>query len=623
MLKNLNHSDPSTNGKEVPEKARDVQLGVASPSMVTPINNATPLPLSASDISAKLVIVGAALMAMIGVTAFVFDGGLIAIVLASAVATVLWLGINWHHGSFSVTKQRVHDLQQAQQKAEKANLAKSRFLAIASHEMRTPLNGILGMSKLLDDTPMTPEQANYNKAIRISGESLFSFVEDMLDFTRIESGHFKLHPTATNIEKIMEEVCELLAPRAHDKKLELTAITDHRLPQDLLLDAGRLRQVLVNLTSNAIKFTEIGGIAMRAKLSIGANGKPVIRFIISDTGPGIPDCDKQRIFNEFEQGELNTSRSYEGAGLGLAISRVIIEKMNGSINVLDHKPGGTEFVAEIPMKPSKSPKQTPLAFPTEDKVLIISNGPFEGLLMAEMIESADGNVQLVTTIADAQISLAHDSEQIVIIDEAVLGANNQSLKKFSSIAKKIILLEPSSRKKLKKYQAQGYSSYLIKPVRRETLAFVLGKNAEFKLDNNKQTHKKLTANNPNPRKILLVEDNPVNTLLARSVLEKNQHQVDVAVNGAVGVQLFKQAIEYGLPYDLIYMDLHMPVMDGMSAIKAIREIENSSELSKTRIVALSADEEEQTHRKARLVGADEFLAKPFEPNMLIESANQA
>ena len=152
---------------------------------------------------------------------------------------------------------------------------------------------------------------------------------------------------------------------------------------------------------------------------------------------------------------------------------------------------------------------------------------------------------------------------------------------------------------------------------------MLGKNAEFKLDNNKQTHKKLTANNPNPRKILLVEDNPVNTLLARSVLEKNQHQVDVAVNGAVGVQLFKQAIEYGLPYDLIYMDLHMPVMDGMSAIKAIREIENSSELSKTRIVALSADEEEQTHRKARLVGADEFLAKPFEPNMLIESANQA
>ena len=623
MLKNLNHSDPSTNGKEVPEKARDVQLGVASPSMVTPINNATPLPLATSEISAKLVIVGALLMAMIGVTAFIFDGGLIAIVLASAIATVLWLGINWHHGSFSVTKQRVHDLQQAQQKAEKANLAKSRFLAIASHEMRTPLNGILGMSKLLDDTPMTPEQANYNKAIRISGESLFSFVEDMLDFTRIESGHFKLHPTATNIEKIMEEVCELLAPRAHDKKLELTAITDHRLPQDLLLDAGRLRQVLVNLTSNAIKFTEIGGIAMRAKLAIGANGKPVIQFIISDTGPGIPDCDKQRIFNEFEQGELNTSRSYEGAGLGLAISRVIIEKMNGSINVLDHKPGGTEFVAEIPMKPSKSPKQTSLPFSTEDKVLIISNGPFEGLLMAEMIESADGNVQLVTTIVDAQESLAHDSEQIVIIDEAVLGANNQSLKKFSSIAKKIILLEPSSRRKLKKYQAQGYSSYLIKPVRRETLAFVLGKNAEFKLDNNKQTHKKLTANNPNPRKILLVEDNSVNTLLARSVLEKNQHQVDVAVNGAVGVQLFKQAIEYGLPYDLIYMDLHMPVMDGMSAIKAIREIENSSELSKTRIVALSADEEEQTHRKARLVGADEFLAKPFEPNMLIESANQA
>ena len=628
MLKNLNHSDPSTNGKEVLEKAGDVQLGVASPSMVTPINNAventaTPLPLSASDISAKLAIIGAALMAMIGIASYIVNGGFIATVLASAIAAVLWLGMNWHHGSFSVTRQRVQDLQQAQQKAEKANLAKSRFLAIASHEMRTPLNGILGMSKLLDDTPMTPEQVNYNKAIKISGESLFSFVEDMLDFSRIESGHFKLHPTRTNIEKIMEEVCELLAPRAHDKKLELTAITDHRLSKSLMLDAGRLRQVLVNLTSNAIKFTETGGIAMRAKLAIGINNNSVVQFIISDTGPGIPDCDKQRIFNEFEQGELNTSRSYEGAGLGLAISRVIIEKMNGTIDVLDHPLGGTKFVAEIPMKSDEKAKKVPVPFPTEDKVLIISNGPFEGLLMAEMIASADGNVQLVTTIADTQKSLTHDSDQIVIIDEAVLGANNQSVKSFSPIAKKIILLEPSSRKKLKKYQAQGYSSYLIKPVRRETLAFVLGKNADFKLDSNKQKQKKLTTNNPNPRKILLVEDNPVNTLLARSVLEKNQHQVDVAVNGAMGEKLFKQAIEYGLPYDLIYMDLHMPVMDGMSAIKAIREIESSSKLSKTRIVALSADEEEQTHRKARLVGADEFLAKPFEPKMLIESANRA
>ena len=182
MLKNSNHSDPSTNGKEVPEKACDVQLGITSPSMETPIkdaeeNTATLLPLSASDISAKLVIIGALLMAMIGFAAIIFDGAIIAIMLASTIAMVLWLGMNWHHGSFNVTKQRVFDLQQAQQKAEKANLAKSRFLAIASHEMRTPLNGILGMSKLLDDTPMTPEQANYNKAIRISGESLFSFVE--------------------------------------------------------------------------------------------------------------------------------------------------------------------------------------------------------------------------------------------------------------------------------------------------------------------------------------------------------------------------------------------------------------------------------------------------------------
>ena len=167
--------------------------------------------------------------------------------------------------------------------------------------------------------------------------------------------------------------------------------------------------------------------------------------------------------------------------------------MNGSISVVDHQQGGTEFVAEIPMTTGKTAQQTPLQFPSEDKVLIISSGPFEGALMAEMIESADGNVQLATTIADAQKSLTHDSDQIVIIDEAVLGANSQSLKSFSPIAKKIILLEPSSRKKLKKYQAQGYSSYLIKPVRRETLAFVLGKNAEFKLDSNKP--KQENANN--------------------------------------------------------------------------------------------------------------------------------
>ena len=324
---------------------------VDPPSMETPIEMEGVPEAKTEQIKTILydnlhtIIVPGLVILMIIATSVYFEGNLLPVLVTGFAGLLILL-------AFALTKENQSPVQKslhrAHAKAQKANCAKTRFLAIASHEMRTPLNGILGMSKLLDDTAMTPEQANYNRAIKTSGEALFAFVEDMLDFTRIESGHFKLHLRPTNIEQLMEEVCELLSPRAHDKQLEIAAITDSQIPAWVKIDASRLRQVLINLTGNAIKFTDEGGISMRAELYHLDTGEPALQFIISDTGPGICDSDKQRIFDEFEQGETATSRSYEGAGLGLAISRAIVDKMAGSLIVRDNKPKGTQFIARVP-----------------------------------------------------------------------------------------------------------------------------------------------------------------------------------------------------------------------------------------------------------------------------------
>lgn len=571
-----------------------------------------------------LIIAGALMIAAIGLIFTLSGNSGVLSTIVTVLALGTWFIVGWFVRNQPISaKSRELDahLNDARIKAEAANHAKTRFLAIASHEMRTPLNGILGMSKLLDDTSLSLEQKNYNQAIKASGDALFSFIEDMLDITRIETGHFTLTPQTTNIRTRMENICELLSHRAYEKNLEIATVTDIELPETINIDARRLQQVLVNLLGNAIKFTSHGGVTLKAGKHIAGNGACYLQFVVTDTGPGIRDEDKARIFSEFEQADIETTRKFGGAGLGLSISKAIVEKMNGTITIRDNQPNGSKFIVEIPMPPNVD---APQATPTHEtgKILLVSSRDVEVKLLAEMVTQSGFDVEVISDMNGVAPLLEAEHIHSVIIDDALVEQNIDVLRRYGSRTNFIVMLQPAQRRKLENLQSKGFSSYLIRPVRYGSLKLVLNGISEFRAADALYNQPREYDQDLSPGKnILLVEDNAINSLLARSALEKQGHQVELAQNGKIALDMFKDSITTNRPYDLVYMDLHMPVMDGLTAISSIRNVEKNARVDAVRIVALSADEQNQTRSEVKQAGADGFLSKPLDPDKLATDAN--
>jgi signal transduction histidine kinase/CheY-like chemotaxis protein len=545
-----------------------------------------------------------------------FSLGALALV-AAGVGLALYRIDRAHRRRIDVLEERLEafaDQEWEWREADAANRAKSRFLAMVSHEIRTPLNGILGMADLLLDTPLTPAQATYAKAVQSSGEALARLIEDILDFSKIEAGRLDLDIKPFALRPLVEDAVELLAPRAHAKGIEIAAFVADAAARRFIGDATRLRQVLLNLVGNAIKFTESGGVSLEVEPApCGA-----LTFRIRDTGIGIKPEMQARIFEEFEQAESGAGRRFGGSGLGLAISKRLIEAMGGEIS-LDSTPGqGTAFVCTLALPPAESTYADAAANGSANlagsAVLIVAPGPVEGPLMARQLGAWGARTSIAVTAAAAEQMLGGGRWDAVIVDGAVgRGAVDRIGALIGSGTRAIVLVAPQERDELPAHQHAGFA-YLVKPVRAGSLATRLGAvgpapavpaAAPIPADR-RPAHAALA--------ILVAEDNDINALLAHHLLARLGHHPVMVATGGDAVAAFVKAQAEGAPYDVVLMDLHLPGMDGIEAAGRIRAAETDGK--RTPIIALTADAFPESRDACRAAGMDGFVTKPLDRERL-------